>query len=652
MATMTYNGRKFTTGDTIYFTKYWQNTYNTAAAGVYSGQYSFYATVSELYDTSNNRTHNVKFTGLHNTSGTITGGGGYCTPSEVTKGFQVTVTYNRNGGSSGTSSQTGYVGASLTGTAARSGYQFAGWYTASSGGSKVTTIPANTAIYYAHWTGNTFYVKFNGNGNTGGSTAQETFTYGTAKALTANGFTRTGYTFSKWNTNTSGTGTNYTNKQSVSNLTTTNKGTVNLYAVWTANSYSVHFDGNGALSGTMSDESFTYDSAQALTANGFSKGLAYGFAGWNTQPDGSGTTYTDGQSVSNLTSTANGVVTLYAQWELQYLKPTIENLTALRYENGAEADEGTCVHVAFSWYVDTVVSSENFATSVKVEYKEHDANTWTTLVNTQYSEQTQASIGGDYSYTSSSGVADADTTYDIRVSITDNYGTNVLDPPITAPQAEDTTFLSQAFFTIDWAVGGKGIGVGRPAPSNGLAVKMASTFDTSVDTTIKYDDDEEEYYDGLNDEALLSPNTISKIELALGLPPTTWDYNPWWTDPASPISLYNVLDALTIKEATVSVTATKGSVESAYMYKLGHIVFFYFAVRAASAISAGANVFEGTLNNNIPIHRVTGAAYNGSKSIIGAISSETGAIIIRNSSASELSNNSTVGMSFTYFTED
>jgi uncharacterized repeat protein (TIGR02543 family) len=95
---------------------------------------------------------------------------------------------------------------------------------------------------------NTYTVAYNGNGNTGGSTASSSHTYDSAKALTANGFTRTGYTFAGWNTKADGTGTGYSNQQSVTNLTSTNGGTVTLYAQWTINKY--YFDLNGSLDGT------------------------------------------------------------------------------------------------------------------------------------------------------------------------------------------------------------------------------------------------------------------------------------------------------------------------------------------------------------------------------------------------------------------
>ena len=76
----------------------------------------------------------------------------------------------------------------------------------------------------------TYSVKFNANGGTG-TMENESFTYGTAKALTANAFTRTGYTFQGWATSATGAKV-YSDKQSVNNLSTTADATVNLYAVW------------------------------------------------------------------------------------------------------------------------------------------------------------------------------------------------------------------------------------------------------------------------------------------------------------------------------------------------------------------------------------------------------------------------------------
>ena len=159
----------------------------------------------------------------------------------------------------------------------------------------------------------TYKVRFNKNdSNASGIMNDQTFTYDQSQQLTANGFTKTGYTFAGWAKSANGT-VQYTNQQSVSNLTTTANDTVNLYAKWTANTYKVRFNKNDSnASGIMNDQTFTYDQSKPLTANGFTK-TGYTFTGWATSAGGS-VQYTNQQSVSNLTTVANGTVNLYAKW--------------------------------------------------------------------------------------------------------------------------------------------------------------------------------------------------------------------------------------------------------------------------------------------------------------------------------------------------
>lgn len=85
---------------------------------------------------------------------------------------------------------------------------------------------------YSAW--NTYSVAYNGNGSTGGSMSNSSHTYNTAKNLTANAYSRTGYTFGGWATSSTGSKA-YDNQASVKNLTSTQNGTVTLYAVWTLN---------------------------------------------------------------------------------------------------------------------------------------------------------------------------------------------------------------------------------------------------------------------------------------------------------------------------------------------------------------------------------------------------------------------------------
>ena len=72
-------------------------------------------------------------------------------------------------------------------------------------------------------------------------------------------------------------------------------------------------DGTGATSGTMADLTVTYDAKAALPANRYAKS-GETFTGWNTKADGSGAMYRNRAEVTNLASTRDAVVVLYAQW--------------------------------------------------------------------------------------------------------------------------------------------------------------------------------------------------------------------------------------------------------------------------------------------------------------------------------------------------
>jgi len=89
--------------------------------------------------------------------------------------------------------------------------------------------------------------------------------------------------------------------------------TFNLYANWIANTYTINYNANNG-SGSTAATSCTYDSNATIRSNGFTR-TGYKFIGWNTAADGTGTAYSEGQSVRNLTSTNGGSITLYAQWE-------------------------------------------------------------------------------------------------------------------------------------------------------------------------------------------------------------------------------------------------------------------------------------------------------------------------------------------------
>lgn len=155
-----------------------------------------------------------------------------------------------------------------------------------------------------------FTVLFDANGGEGMMYNQSIPIY-TTTALNANTFTRTGYVFMGWNTESDGSGDAYSDEQTVRDLVASGYG-ITLYAQWSP-VYTVSYDANGG-EGTMADQDFVVGQSQALNANAFTR-TGYSFKSWNTQADGLGTDYADGQSVTDLATTSGATVVLYAQWK-------------------------------------------------------------------------------------------------------------------------------------------------------------------------------------------------------------------------------------------------------------------------------------------------------------------------------------------------
>ena len=192
------------------------------------------------------------------------------------------------------------------------GYSFDGWYTSPTGGDKYdwSTKLTNDVTMYAHWTANGYTVKYDAGGGKG-TMGDQKFTFDVPQNLSPNAFTRDGYTFTGWKR--ADTGDSYTDGQQVSNLTSTPNGIVTMIAQWTPNPASINYDPNpptGRTPGGQGTANWTGHTGdtQAIGANGWTVD-GYTFIGWNTSADGKGTAYAPGT-----TWTANGTLTLYAQW--------------------------------------------------------------------------------------------------------------------------------------------------------------------------------------------------------------------------------------------------------------------------------------------------------------------------------------------------
>lgn len=125
-----------------------------------------------------------------------------------------------------------------------------------------------------------------------------------------------------------------------------------------------------------------------------------------------------------------------------YAAPKITSFTATRcLADGTENYEGTFLKVAFNYSISSV-NSKN-ANSYVIEYKPQSGTTWTALTNgTGYAVNT--------SIISAKGLFDVDSSYDLRLSITDSFTT-----------IRGLTEIPTAFTLLDFNASGRGVAFGK-----------------------------------------------------------------------------------------------------------------------------------------------------------------------------------------------
>ena len=277
---------------------------------------------------------NYTFTGWLYDSTTYIAGDDFTMPAanvtlvaQWTENDKYNVYYDAN---TGTGTQTDnndyYEGDTVTvldeGTMAKTNYTFSHWNTAAddSGTSydPAATFPMGTSdvTLYAQWTEDDKYtVTYDGNGNDGGTVPDDSNLYYAGDTVTVLGNTgalfKSGYTFDGWNTESDGTGDNYI----AGNTFDMPAKNVTLYAKWEPIDYYVYYYGNGNTSGSAPIDGFNpYNVGDTVYVLGNTGNLAktggYTFDGWNTESDGTGTSYSAGDTFSMPAYD----VELYAQW--------------------------------------------------------------------------------------------------------------------------------------------------------------------------------------------------------------------------------------------------------------------------------------------------------------------------------------------------
>ena len=354
---------------------------------------------------------------------TVSSGSGWSqTNQQLLKTY--THTYNR-----GTSSSTKTCAAKLTGVEYAPGTMTV---------SKSYTIPALAS----------YKITFNANGGSG-APGQQTKYYGKTLKLSSTKPIRTGYTFQGWGTSASGSvvyapGANYT-----ANAADT------LYAIWKANTWMVTYNANGG-SGAPAAQTKTYGVTLTLSSTKPTR-TNYNFLGWGTSPNSTTVAYNAGASYTN-----NSAITLYAIWELSYVKPRITNLTADRCTlEGVLNDDGTYIKVAFDWATAKAIS----AADSYIQWVCQELNGSIE----RYYLNSLTGLTGSVNVVVGSGVIDPEYAWNITIHIKDEID-----------EEDFSVYLPSAKYLMDFKEGGTGVSIGETATYDGFAVNMDAVFRRQV----------------------------------------------------------------------------------------------------------------------------------------------------------------------------
>lgn len=172
-----------------------------------------------------------------------------------------------------------------------------------------------TMLYRYSMRENEFNITYNLNGGTSRKGNPDTYVAGEDSFDISNPM-KDGYAFEGW------TGSCYSSEGYIgvnnyspiqnARVMSRDRGHKAYSANWKANSYTISFNPNSG-SGSMNDQSLSYDSSRPLLENTFMKD-GYVFEKWNTSPNGTGKDYNDKEIVCNLTNVDGKKITLYAQW--------------------------------------------------------------------------------------------------------------------------------------------------------------------------------------------------------------------------------------------------------------------------------------------------------------------------------------------------
>ena len=362
-----------------------------------------------------------------------------------------------------------------------------------------TTMSANGTTINLYYSRNTYVLTLSKNENIQSATGDGTYKWGQSVTINATVATQTGYTYTwnKWESNNTSLLANQTSRQVTITMPVGNV-TLKATATKTANKYSIEYNSNGG-SGTTASTQCTYDVEATIAQNAFVGPEGYkGFVKWNTNADGTGTTYNPGDKVKNLNSTQGGKVILYAIWE-DIDAPQNEAPSAVANTNTItvtcnQTDSGTGID-------ETTIQYAIYKDGAWSEWQ--DSNIFTGLkANTQYKVKTKVSDKAGNGPTESEETTKSTTSIELGTLVfhKDSQTGNIINAPTAEP--ENPTYINNNIY-IDMTAGPVGTttytvkdpdGVTTTYSEDKLITTKTGKYEITITTTDNVNSPSETYY--------------------------------------------------------------------------------------------------------------------------------------------------------------
>lgn len=220
---------------------------------------------------------------------------------------------------------------------------------------------------------------------------------------------------------------------------------ITLYAQWKINTYIVSYNANGG-SGAPESQVKTYNVTLTISTVTPTKD-GYNFRGWSESVDGE-ILYESGDQY-----TSNASITLYAVWDVAYLKPRISDFRVRRCTiTGTLDPDGTYILATFDWETDHLVQE------ILIE--------WTSTLNNGSQQISASGTSGSVSQVISNGDISIEYEYNFRIYVSD-----------TVDETTTSTYVEGKKYIMDFLRGGNGISLFKPAEHEGFEVGSNMSVD-------------------------------------------------------------------------------------------------------------------------------------------------------------------------------